>query len=127
MTSDRKEAINSEFSSFENQSISKEMRVHGLRFTSIFDGYFSDPEVARPLVETVHRVIDATHPQVLADLGGGTGFILEELLRHGLQGVRLVNVDASPKQLAACTDGRIVPLPASIDQVTRRELLAGHK
>lgn len=124
MTSGRKKGINSDFSSFENQSISKEMRVHGLRFTSIFNGYFSDPEIARPLVEVVQRVIDVTHPQVVADLGGGTGFILEELLRRGLEGVRLVNVEASPKQLTACTDGRIVPLPASVDKVTRRELLA---
>ncbi len=108
----------------ENKSVSKELRVHGSRFASIFNGYFSDPDIARPLVEAVRKAIDVTHPQVVADLGGGTGFILEELLRLGLQDVRLVNVEASPKQLAARTNGRIVPLPASIDRVTREELLA---
>jgi SAM-dependent methyltransferase len=124
LTSGRKKGINSDFSSFENQSISKEMKVHGRRFASIFDGYFSDPEIARPLVQAVQRIIEVTHPQVVADLGGGTGFILKELLRRGLQGVKLVNVEASPKQLAVCTDSRIVPLSASVDQVTRRELMA---
>jgi SAM-dependent methyltransferase len=124
LTSGRKEAINSDFSSFENQSVSKEMIVHGPRFASVFGGYFSNPDIARPLVETVQKAIDATHPQVVADLGGGTGFVLVELLRRCLQGVKLVNVEASPKQLAACTDGRIVPLPASVDRVTRKELLA---
>jgi SAM-dependent methyltransferase len=124
LTSGKKGVINPDFSSIENQSISKEMIVHGPRFASVFGGYFSDPDIALPLVEAVQRIIDVTHPQVLADLGGGTGFILEELLRRGLQGVRLVNVEASPKQLAACTDSRIVPLPASVDRVTRRELLA---
>lgn len=100
------------------------MRVHGSRFASIFDGYFSDPDIALPLVDAVQKAIDVTHPQVVADLGGGTGFVLGELLRRGLQGVRLVNVEASPKQLAACTDGRIVHLPTSIDSVTRAELHA---
>lgn len=108
----------------ENKSVSKEMGVHGSRFASIFNGYFSDPDIARPLVEAVRKAMDVTHPKAVADLGGGTGFILKELLRSGLKGVMLVNVDASPKQLAACTDGRIVPLPASIDRVTREELLA---
>lgn len=123
MTANKEEAIEPDYLS-ENKSVSKEIKVHGRRFNSIFDGYFSDPEVARPLVEVVRRAIDDTHPQVVADLGGGTGFILEELLRRGLQGVRLVNVEASPKQLAACNDGRIVPLPTSVDRVTRRELQA---
>ncbi|VVB68362.1 Uncharacterised protein [uncultured archaeon] len=36
----------------------KELRVHGQRWASIFDGCFSDPEVARPLVETVVRAIE---------------------------------------------------------------------
>jgi SAM-dependent methyltransferase len=108
----------------ENRSISKEIGVHGQRFASIFDGYFSSPEVAWPLVEAVLMAADATHPQVIADLGGGTGFVLEELLRGGLQGVRLVNVEASPKQLAACTDRRIIPLQLSVDRVTRKDLQA---
>jgi SAM-dependent methyltransferase len=101
------------------------MRVHGSRFASIFNGYFSDPDIARPLVEAVRKAMDVTHPEVVADLGGGNGFILEELLKRSLQGVRLVNVEASPKQLSACADGRIVPLPTFIDRVTREELLAG--
>lgn len=109
---------------FENQSVSKELTVHGQRFTSIFDGYFSDPDMAMPLVEAVERAIDATRPGVVADLGGGTGFILSELLRRGLQGVRLVNVEISSKQISVCNDDRIAILQASADKVTRRELQA---
>jgi SAM-dependent methyltransferase len=123
LTADKEEAIEPNYLS-ENKSVSKEIKVHGRRFNSIFGGYFADPEVARPLVEAVKRAIDAAHPQVVADLGGGTGFVLEELPRSGLQGVQLVNVEASPKQLAACNNGRIVHLPTSIDQITRKELLA---
>ncbi len=108
----------------ENQSVLKELAVHGPRFASLFDGYFSNPDVARPLVEAVERAIDASRPEVVADLGGGTGFILEELLRRGLQGVRLVNVEVSPKQLSVCNDDRIVILQATIDKVTRSDLQA---
>ncbi len=109
---------------FENQSVLKELAVHGPRFASLFDGYFSDPDTARPLVEAVERAIDSTRPGVVADLGGGTGFILSELLRRGLQGVRLVNVEISSKQLSACNDDRIAILQISADKVTRGELQA---
>ncbi len=73
--------------------VRKELGVHGQRWASIFDGYFSDPEAARPLVDAVERAIDASRPTVAADLGGGTGFVLAELLRRGLMGFRLVNAE----------------------------------
>jgi len=107
----------------DEESVQKELEVHGQRWASIFDGYFSDPEVARPLVEAVERAIDASRPAVVADLGGGTGFVLEELLRRGLRGIRLVNVDVSEKQLGVCEERRIVPLRASADKVVRHQLL----
>lgn len=109
---------------FENQSVLKELSVHGPRFASLFDGYFSNPDVAKPLVDAAERAINITRPDVVADLGGGMGFILAELLKHGLQGVRLVNVEVSPKQLSACNNDRIVILQASIDKMTRSQLQA---
>ncbi len=123
MRIDGKDVLNLFLCSSETQSFSKEMVIHGQRWSTIFDGYFSDPEIARPLVEAVERAIDATRAEVMADIGGGTGFILEELLR-GLKGVRLVNVDASPKQLSVCNDDRIITLQVSADKVTRSELRA---
>ncbi len=121
---DRKEVFNSYLHSSENQSISKEMIIHGPRWATIFDGYFSNSEIAQPLVKAVERAIDATRPEVVADIGGGTGFILAELLRRCLQDVRLVNVDASPKQLSVCNDDRIITLQAPADKVMRSELQA---
>lgn len=121
---DRRETLTSRISASDEVSVRKEMGVHGQRWASIFDGYFSDPEAARPLVEAVERAIEASRPAVAADLGGGTGFVLEELLRRGLKGVRLVNVEVSEKQLAACEDRRIHPLRISVDRVVRCQLLA---
>ncbi len=124
MDVDRGDALKSRISISHEDSVRKELVVHSQRWASIFDGYFSDPEAARPLVEAVERAIDASRSVVAADLGGGTGFILKELLRRGLKGVRLVNVDVSEKQLAAHNDCRIVLLRASVDRVVRRQLVA---
>jgi SAM-dependent methyltransferase len=110
----------------EEQSVEQEMRVHGRRWETIHGGHFSDPEAAQPLVEAILKAIDLSHPNVVADLGGGTGFILKELLkRRALPGIRLVNVDISPSQLQECQDERIRPLQASVAQVTRQDLAAG--
>jgi trans-aconitate methyltransferase len=110
----------------EEQSVKKEMNVHGQRWGTIFGNYFSDSEAARPLVEAILQAIEQSHPAVVADLGGGTGFILKELLkRHSLPGVRLVNVDVSPSQLSECKDSRIVLLQTSVAKITRQELQAG--
>jgi SAM-dependent methyltransferase len=110
----------------QEQSVEKEMRVHGRRWETIHGSYFSDPEAARPLVEAICHAIDLSHPNVVADLGGGTGFVLKELLkRRALPGIRLVNVDISPLQLQECQDDRISLLQASVAQVTRQDLAAG--
>lgn len=106
-------------------SVSQELGVHGPRWAGIFDGYFSDAAIARPLLNAVEESINIIRPDVVADLGGGTGFLLANLLRCGPRPVRLVNVDLSEKQLAACTDRRIVKLQTSIENVERRQLLAG--
>ena len=104
------------------QSASKVDCIYGRRWNSIHSGYFSDPKVAFPLIEAIKQAIKATSPRVVVDLGGGTGFILKELLKHqDLSNVRLVNVDASPLQLSECMDKCISHLYASVDQVTRSQ------
>jgi len=104
------------------QSVSKENGIYGSRWNTIHNGYFSDSKVAFPLIEVIKRAIKANHPNVVADLGGGTGFILKELLKHQeLSNMRLVNVDISPLQLSECVDDRISYLQASVDQITRSQ------
>jgi predicted TPR repeat methyltransferase len=123
LDADGKRLMKSHRSVGDEKPVRKELGVHGQRWASIFDGYFSDPEAARPLVEAVERATDASRPVVAADLGGGTGFVLAELLRRGLKGVRLVNVEVSEKQLTACEDSSIVPLRASADRFERCQLV----
>ncbi len=80
---DQGKALKSCISISHEDFVRKELVVHGQRWASIFDGYFSDPIVARSLVEAVERAIEASCPAVVADLGGGTGFVLAELHRRG--------------------------------------------
>jgi SAM-dependent methyltransferase len=109
----------------EEDSVRREMKIHGTRWESFHHRYFADPEVAEPLTAAILSAIDAARPEVVADLGGGTGFLLRELLRRRpLPGVRLVDVDVSDRQLAACNDERVERLAASASTVARRDLAA---
>jgi SAM-dependent methyltransferase len=107
------------------KTISKENDIYGRRWESIHNGYFSDPNVAYPLIQEIKQAVEAFHPTVVADLGGGTGFILKELSRLGeLSNMRMVNVDISSVQLSECENTRIVQLRVSADQFTRSQLQA---
>ncbi len=109
----------------EEESVRREMKIHGKRWGSFHHRYFSDPEVSEPLTSAILSAVNAARPEVIADLGGGTGFLLRELLRRQpLEGVRLVDVDVSEMQLSACNDGRIELLAASAATVSRRDIAA---
>lgn len=106
--------------------IAREDAVQGSRWQSLHRGYFSCPAIAEPLVSAVADVVSADRPDVIADLGGGTGEVLREIVRRCPKTpVRLVNVDLSAAQLAEVRDGRIENLEASIDTVSRQDLRVG--
>lgn len=101
-----------------------ESALYGSRWELVHHGYFSDPEAAAPLVKEILSVFNAAHPDVVADLGGGTGFVLEQLaMRCGEAVSSFVNVDASAAQLADTHDGGILCLPCQVQEMTRDELM----
>jgi len=107
--------------------IDREAGVQGPRWHTVHEGYFADAAIARPFVEAVRRAAIVCRPDVVADLGGGTGFILCRLQAADLGGdVRLVNVDLSATQLAECDDRHIECLPLSAAHVSRRDLNVGN-
>ncbi|WGM88750.1 MAG: hypothetical protein NUK63_07460 [Candidatus Bathyarchaeum tardum] len=61
---------------------------------------------------------------MVADLGGGTSFILKQLLNQQEvpESIKLVNVDTSPLQLSEIRDHRIKHIQTSIEQITREQL-----
>lgn len=82
-------------------SLGPEQAVHGSAWGRMHGGYFSDPEVARPLVEAVREVHAKARPDAIVDLGGGTGFLLARLRETGAGGgALLVDLDGSAPQLA---------------------------
>ncbi len=106
--------------------IEREESVQGTAWASVHRGYFSDPVTAAVLVEAAGRRAAADRPGTVVDIGGGTGFILGELIRKGLApGINLVNLDISPAQLAAVRHPRIRRVEGSVDSFRREDIAAG--
>jgi SAM-dependent methyltransferase len=103
-----------------------EQSLYGKKWNLVHEGYFSDPAVAAPFISAIEHAIRASHPSVVADLGGGTGFIIAILAEHDRQGEMIfLDVDSSPEQLAQARDPRISCITCSIPEVRRERLVAG--
>ena len=107
----------------ERREILKENDIHGKAWDQIHGGYFSSPEIAGNFLRDVEESLTNDRPDVLVDLGGGTGFILGEIIRRNPRlAIHFVNVDLSGKQLHHEHDGRIQVLGQSIADFTRRDI-----
>jgi len=102
-----------------------EKKLYGETWNTVYGGYFADPDVARPLVGAVLGAVDESDPSVIADLGGGTGFVLREIGRAvgPARNPRLVCVDSSREQLDDCP-GQILTVECPLERV-ERAMLAG--
>jgi cyclopropane fatty-acyl-phospholipid synthase-like methyltransferase len=105
-------------------NLEKEINIHGKRWQTLHDGYFSDGKIARPFLDAVSDELLRSKPNVVTDLGGGTGFILSELAkRHPASSAKYINVDISSEQLNECRDDRICSLQFSATDITRNLLI----
>ncbi|MBN2582292.1 MAG: class I SAM-dependent methyltransferase [Planctomycetes bacterium] len=110
----------------EKKGISRESGIQGRRWKTLHQGYFSHLGIADPLLAAAVSVIAEDRPTVVADVGGGTGFVLQQLAaQHGDSQLRLVDVDLSAKQLAE-VGGAIETLEASALNVRREDLAVGN-
>ncbi len=103
-----------------NEHIDNEAAVHGQQWETLHGGYFADPAVAGPLVETVRQAVAESRPDAVVDLGGGTGFLLSQLAAQ-CTSARLVNVDCSDAQLAVVGQAGISCLRGSVSEFSRRD------
>jgi hypothetical protein len=103
--------------------IAKETGIHGTAWDSFHGGYFSDLSVARPLIEKACGAIVSSQPDVVVDLGGGTGYLLKALQEScpGLT-ARLVNIDLSGKQLSESAHECIQTVQCPIETFTRTNI-----
>lgn len=109
------------------EAVARETAVHGRRWAAQYGGYFNDPTVAAPFLDVIEDGLRAKAPDVLVDLGGGTGFVLAELMRRRKlpPGVRLYDMDLSDRQLESLPDPRIRPLKSSFLEFQRAAVAAG--
>ncbi|NOZ63537.1 MAG: class I SAM-dependent methyltransferase [Caldiserica bacterium] len=104
------------------EELGKEVAVHGTQWNALHNGYFSNPEIANYFLPRIKETIALAHPDVIVDLGGGTGFLLEKLIRDIPEaGIRLLNLDCSEAQLSVVQHPRISCLRTSIMDFRRND------
>ena len=111
-----------------SEEVAREAGVQGRNWDGMHLGYFSDPDVAAVLVKAVMAAVKACGPDMLVDLGGGTGFLLREAARSGLDPrIRTVNMDISKRQIEAVERGRIETATGAVDTFKRSDFAAGNE
>ncbi len=111
-----------------NSHIEVETGSHGENWNALHEGYFSNYYMAEPLLKTIIQHLENSNPDVLIDLGGGTGFILSQLADEKvLQGTTLINMDFSDDQLAASITPSIKCINGSIDSFLRNNLVPNNQ
>jgi SAM-dependent methyltransferase len=103
-----------------NEQIKREERVHGKHWGTLHGGYFSDPEIASPLIQTVREFAKKSGVDALVDLGGGTGALLSLLLAEGIDpNIALINLDASDAQLEIAAKNGLSCVRGSVNSFLR--------
>jgi len=101
-----------------------ERAVHGQAFGNLHGGYFSSPEVAQPLIDAALAAHAETHPGVVVDLGGGTGFLLSRLKASGLDPqTKIVLMDGSEAQLQVAQANGIPTVCGSVEDFRREAVI----
>jgi SAM-dependent methyltransferase len=99
-----------------------ESKLYGDGWDRIHGGYFSDREVAAPLVDAVLRSAEELAATAVVDLGGGTGFVLSLVAESMPNECDLINVDSAPAQLEGA-GSRIRTVAADLEALDRVQLI----
>lgn len=106
-----------------NKTLKTEEHIHGVAWARQHGGYFSSASKARPLVTAVTDAVRRARPDILADLGGGTGFLLSKFQKCSVcGGIGFVNVDISDRQLAQCRVPGVKCVNLPVGEIARTEL-----
>lgn len=101
--------------------------IFGAEWNKLHGGYFSDPAIAASLLKAVGEAVTASSPEVVVDLGGGTGFLLTQLVERGLvsEATRLIDLDCSDRQLSVTKDCRVCSMRCTLDDFRRCKIAQG--
>ncbi len=106
--------------------IKREKGIQGKSWNRLHGGYFSNPVVAEPFIEKIKEYADRSRPDLVIDLGGGTGYILSQFLalNPGCK-MLLLDLDASDIQLEQARNAGISCIKGSVDSFSRDVIEAG--
>jgi hypothetical protein len=106
-----------------NEQTKEKEGVYGKRWNTLHGGYFSDPAVAAPLVQKIQELACQSRPDIIIDLGGGSGCVLSQLISAGLEcEASLVNLDDSATQLDVARDAGLSCVRGSVDSFSRPDV-----
>jgi SAM-dependent methyltransferase len=106
-----------------SEEVLREEKSHGTIWNQMHGGYFSSPDIAAPFIAKIADSVAKAKPDVVVDLGGGTGFILDQLDQTGsVSDAELINLELSEEQLEAINNKKIIPKKGSIVSFMREEL-----
>jgi len=101
----------------------EEKNMHGSKWEKTLNGVFFDSNISSPFINFIINAIDKNIPDVIADIGGGTGFLLDQLIKNGIDNIKkdikLINIDVSKAQVADIINKRIIGYQASATNFTR--------
>jgi len=107
-----------------SKDLGEEKAHFGTEFGQLHGGYFSNPDVAKPLIDAATDVWKASPADVVLDLGGGTGFLLSQLKGQGLNPEpAYVNLDGSSAQLEVAQTGGIPTVFGSVEAFKRETVV----
>lgn len=110
-------------SNSDQHEIDHEQSLYGRNWDHVHGGYFSNPDIAAVLIDQIKQAVALAPPDVIADLGGGTGFLLEELYNSLPSGnTKLINIDLSAQQLEVHRP-HILAHQASVADFNRDEII----
>ena len=106
-----------------DEQINRENVLHGEPWNQAHEGYFSDPAVAAPLVQKIRDLASQSELDTIIDLGGGNGALLAQLRMSGVaSGATLLDLDASPAQLAVARAAGLACLLGSVESFSRHKM-----
>lgn len=109
--------------------VQREQLVHGSKWQSVYGGYFADPEIAQPFLTQIDAACTSAPPDIVIDLGGGTGFVLEQLECRPafIPTTCLINLDISEEQQNCIGDSCIKKMVSSMVEFQRHEITGEEK
>lgn len=101
----------------------EEKQIHGTKWSNVLEGHFFNKNVSFPFIKFITEKLVETTPDIVVDIGGGTGFLLNQLINNGIdeikKDIKLINIDMSEIQITNIINKRIIGYESSAINFSR--------